>query len=96
MVSGAERFASEAELRETGVASRLGFTNAAELRRDYPGFYWRTVRPYLDPAVRYLGVTQEGKEWLARLYANVFAEEHEVACSGPERAAVVSIAAATG
>ena len=44
----------------------------------------------LAPAVRYLRNTQDGKEWLARLYANVFTEEHEIACSGPERAAVAS------
>lgn len=73
------------ELQETGVASRLGFANAAELRRDYPCFFWRTVRPYLDPAMRHLRVTQDGKEWLARLYANVFAEEHQIHCAGPER-----------
>jgi hypothetical protein len=79
-----------AELQEIGVAEKLGFSNSAELRRDYPSFYWNTARPFLDPAVRHLSITQEGKEWLARLYANVFTEEHEIACSGPERAAIAS------
>jgi hypothetical protein len=75
------------EMQETGAAEALGYTNAAELRQAYPAFFWNTVRPYLDPAIRYLRVTQEGKEWLARLYANVFTEEHQVAWSGPEREA---------
>jgi len=74
------------ELEETGTAKRLGFSNSAELRCDYPHFFWKTARTYLDPAIRYLGVTHEGREWLARLHANVFTEEHEIACSGPERA----------
>ncbi len=84
------------EFQEIGTAVQLGFSNAAELRRDYPSFYWNTAQPYLEPAMRYLRITQEGKEWLARLYANVFAEEHEIACSGPERAAVPSNSGATG
>ena len=74
------------ELQETGTTTRLGFDNAAELRRDYPAFFWRTARPYMETAMRYLRITREGREWLARLYANVFAEEHDLACAGPERA----------
>jgi len=27
--------------------------------------------------VRYLGVTQEGKQWIANLHSHVFAVEHE-------------------
>ncbi len=38
--------------------------------------------------MRHLRVTQDGKEWLARLYANVFAEEHQIPCSGPERSRI--------
>ena len=79
-----------AELQETGTTAKLGFSNALQLRRDYPHFFWSTARPYLDPATRYLRVTQDGKEWLARLYANVFTEEHTEAWTGPERALVVS------
>ena len=78
------------EFQEIGTAERMGYANAAELRRDYPSFYWKTVQPYLEPAMRYLRVTQEGKEWLARLYANVFTEEHKIEWSGPERASSAS------
>jgi hypothetical protein len=34
------------------------------------------VRPYIGDALRYLRVTQEGQQWLANLYANVFSTEH--------------------
>ncbi len=73
------------ELDEIGTAAQLGFHNAADLRRDYPAFYWRTARPYMESAFRYLRITAEGREWLARIYASVFAEEHDLAWTGPER-----------
>ena len=34
------------------------------------------VRPYIEDALRYLRVTQDGKLWIANLYANVFSMEH--------------------
>jgi len=65
-----------AEFRENGSADRLGYRSAADLRAGYPGFFWNAVRPYIGDALRYLGVTQEGKLWIANLYAHVFSEEH--------------------
>ncbi|MDP6953629.1 MAG: metal-dependent phosphohydrolase [Alphaproteobacteria bacterium] len=84
------------ELQETGTAARLGFHSAADLRRDYPAFFWRTAKPHLEPALQYLRATQEGRAWIARLYANVFAEEHALACTGPERAAGGEVPQAMG
>jgi hypothetical protein len=34
------------------------------------------VQPYTVDALRYLRVTQEGQQWVANLYANVFSMEH--------------------
>ena len=34
------------------------------------------VQPYILDALRYLRVTQEGQQWVANLYANVFLMEH--------------------
>jgi hypothetical protein len=42
----------------------------------YPAFFWQAVRPYIGDALRYLRVTQEGKQWISNLYAHVFSEEH--------------------
>lgn len=74
------------EFEETGAAEALGYANAAELRDAYPPFYWKVVTPYLKDALRYLRTTQEGKQWIASLYAQVFAEEHKMPGFGPERA----------
>ena len=64
------------EFRETGVSQELKYNSPANLRANYPHFFWKVVRPYIGDALRYLRVTQEGQQWLANLYANVFSAEH--------------------
>ncbi len=73
------------EFVETGVAESLGYTSAADLAEAYPHFYWRKVRPYIGDALGYLELTQEGKQWIAGLHANVFAVEHAQWQFGPAR-----------
>jgi hypothetical protein len=73
------------EFQETGENAGFGYGNAAELRAGYPRFFWKMVSPFLDDAIRYLRVTQDGKQWVANLYAQVFAEEHQAPGLGPER-----------
>jgi len=65
------------EFRETGVSDMLKYNSAADLRANYPHFFWQVVRPYIEDALRYLRVTQEGQQWIANLYANVFSIEHK-------------------
>jgi len=64
------------EFRETGMSDLLKYNSAADLRANYPQFFWQVVRPYIEDALRYLRVTQDGKLWIANLYANVFSMEH--------------------
>ena len=64
------------EFRETGMSKILKYNSAADLRANYPQFFWKAVNPYIGEALRYLRVTQEGQQWVANLYANVFATEH--------------------
>ena len=56
-----------AEFRETGEAERLGYDNPAELRADFPEFFYRQVYPYLPAALDYLRRTQDGQQWIANL-----------------------------
>jgi hypothetical protein len=65
-----------AEFSETGTSEKLGYRNAGDLRAAYPTFFWKAVTPFIVDGLRYLRVTQEGKQWIANLYAHVFAEEH--------------------
>lgn len=71
------------EFVETGTADRLGYTNAADLADDYPAFFWNVAHPYLKDALRYLQLTQEGKQWVANLHSHVFAMEHGQFHLGP-------------
>jgi hypothetical protein len=67
------------EFEETGVNKILGYKNPGDLRRSYPQFYWKSVYPYIQAALRYLSLTQQGQQITASLYANVFMVEHESA-----------------
>ena len=71
------------EFRETGMSDTLKYRSAADLRANYPNFFWQVVRPYIEQALHYLRVTQEGKIWIATLYANVFSTEHRGRSSRP-------------
>jgi len=75
-----------AEFQETGMNAKLGYNSSAGLRAAYPKFFWSVVNPYITDAVSNLHMTQEGKLWVANLYAHVFAEEHGLPTLGAERA----------
>ncbi|MCL1467368.1 Npun_R2479 family HD domain-containing metalloprotein [Argonema galeatum] len=67
------------EFEETGVNKALGYRHPGDLRRNYSKFYWHGVHPYIKDALRYLQLTQQGKQIIANLYSNVFVVEHEKA-----------------
>src|SRR6516225_622544 len=48
------------EFRETGMSNKLGYNSVADLRANYPDFFWKKVRPYIGDALRYLRVTLRG------------------------------------
>ncbi len=64
------------EFEEVGANEELGYRRPGDLHQNYAKFYWDVVSPYIQGALRYLRVTQEGKQWIANLYANVFGSEH--------------------
>lgn len=65
------------EFEETGQNKFLGYNNPGDLRKGYPGFYWNVVHRYVKDAIAYLNLTQQGKQIVANLSANVFRVEHE-------------------
>ena len=64
------------EFEEIGKNEELGYKRPGDLHDSYAKFYWDVVSPYIQEALRYLRVTQDGKQWIANLYANVFGAEH--------------------
>jgi hypothetical protein len=74
------------EFSENGMAARCGYTNPADLADKYPTFFWKAVEPYIGPALRYLELTSEGKQWIANLYCHIFTVEHQRRRLGPHSA----------
>lgn len=64
------------EFEENGVNAQIGYQSPGHMRRAYTKFYWNVVVPYIGKSVEYLNVTQEGKQWVANLYAHVHKVEH--------------------
>jgi hypothetical protein len=64
------------EFEETGLNTVLGYKSPGDLRANYPTFYWNIVHPYVVDGLRFLSVTQEGKQIVSNLYANVFMVEN--------------------
>lgn len=72
------------EFEEIGLNKQFGYESPTDLVDKYPQFYWNTVSPHIQAAIRYLNVTSSGRQWIAGLYSNVFLAEREVRLSGPQ------------
>jgi hypothetical protein len=64
------------EFDELGINEELGYKKPGDLRKNYARFYWDVVSPLIQDALRYLRLTQDGKQWISTLYAHVFTSEH--------------------
>jgi len=73
------------EFEESGVNRQLGYSSPADIVNLYPQFYWNSVAPHVQTAIRYLNVTSGGRQWIANLYSNVFRAEREISLSGPQK-----------
>jgi len=73
------------EFEEVGMNRQLGYRSPADLTDLYPQFYYNSVAPHIQTAIRYLNVTSSGRNWIANLYSNVFRAERDLSLSGPER-----------
>ena len=60
------------EFQEIGLTEKLGYKRPGDLRDSNARFYWDVVSPYLQDALRFLSVTQDGKQWISNLQANVY------------------------
>ncbi len=63
------------EFVETGIDVTSGYDSPGDMRRKY-GRFFGVVRPYIQDALTYLRVTQEGKQWIANLHSHVFEVEN--------------------
>jgi hypothetical protein len=73
------------EFEEAGLNRQLGYDSPADIVNLYPQFYWNSVAPHVQTAIRYLNVTAGGRQWIANLYSNVFRAERDIRLSGPQK-----------
>jgi hypothetical protein len=78
------------EFSEIGINEQLGYITPADVAEQYPRFFWSKVEPYIRDAIRYLELTMEGRQWVAQLYSNVFAIQHQRQNMGPQLAGNIS------
>jgi hypothetical protein len=63
------------EFEEIGMNRQLGYGSPADVVDLYPQFYWNSVSPHIQTAIRYLSVTESGRQWIANLYSNIYRAE---------------------
>ncbi|WP_017299689.1 hypothetical protein [Nodosilinea nodulosa] len=69
------------EFTETGTNAAMGYESVADLRANYPHFYWHVVYSFIQPALRYLAVIPDGRRVIAQLFTNVYLVELEQSLS---------------
>jgi hypothetical protein len=65
------------EFHELGLNEKFGYKAPNDLRKKYASFYWNSVRPYIQDALLYLSLTEDGKQWIANMHSHVFDAEHD-------------------
>ena len=73
------------EFEEVGMNKQLGYDSPADLTDQYPKFFWNSISPFIQSAIRYLNVTSRGRQWIANLYSNVLSAERDLSLYGPQR-----------
>jgi hypothetical protein len=73
------------EFEEVGMNKQLGYGSPADHTAQYPKFFWSSISPFIQGAIRYLNVTSRGRQWIANLYSNVLSAERELSLYGPQR-----------
>ena len=73
------------EFEEAGMNKQLGYDSPADLTDQYPKFYWNSISPFIQSAIRYLNVTSSGRQWIANVYSNIFSAERALTLYGPQR-----------
>jgi hypothetical protein len=64
------------EFQELGLNEKFGYKSPNDMRKNYASFYWNSVNPYIQEALQYLRLTEDGKQWISNIHSHVFDSEH--------------------
>ena len=65
------------EFEQIGTNAALGYKHPEDMRKGYATFFWKVVHQYLKDGVRYLSITESGRQWLSHLNSHIFEVEHD-------------------
>jgi hypothetical protein len=74
------------EFEEIGMNRELGYGSPADIVDLYPQFYWESASRHVQCAMRYLSVTESGRQWIANLYSNIYRAERAIGHALPSAA----------
>jgi hypothetical protein len=74
------------EFEEIGMNRELGYGSPADVVDLYPQFYWENASQHVQCAIRYLSVTESGRQWIANLYSNIYRAERAIGHALPSGA----------
>ena len=74
------------EFEEIGLNRQLAYESPADVVDLYPQFYWNNVSRHVQTAIRYLSVTESGRQWIANLYSNIYRAERAIGQALPSAA----------
>jgi hypothetical protein len=60
------------EFEECGLNRQLAYMSPTDIVERYPQFFYNSVAPRIQTAIKYLNVTLGGRQWLANLYGNLY------------------------
>ena len=65
------------ELEESGLIEQIGYKTVQEFRENYDKLFWELLQPQIVEGVAFLKLTDQGRVWLATMYAHVLTIEHD-------------------
>lgn len=72
------------EFEENGVNRKLGYSSPADIIDKYPAFFWNSVSIHLDDGLKYLNMTDSGRQWIANLHHHILCAERAQRLMGPQ------------
>jgi hypothetical protein len=72
------------EFEEIGMNRQLGYSSPTDIIDKYPAFFWNGVAGHIEDGLKYLNMTDSGRQWIANLHHHLLCAEHAHRFMGPQ------------
>jgi HD domain len=73
------------EFEEISMNRQLGYSSPADIIDKYPTFFWDSISTHIEDGMKYLNMTDSGRQWIANLHHHILCAEHAHRFMGPQR-----------